>query len=71
MNISDVRTTTRDQHDFWHICASAVLTIALFSAVAVVLRLVWHARRSLRNEAQKRDGFLMGPVNTRLDVGVV
>ncbi|KAL8755943.1 MAG: hypothetical protein Q9184_004655 [Pyrenodesmia sp. 2 TL-2023] len=71
MNIFDVRTTARDQHDFWHITASAVLAIALCSAIAVMLRLVWQARRSLRNEAQKREGFLTGPVNARPDVGVV
>ncbi|KAL8925523.1 MAG: hypothetical protein Q9208_003414 [Pyrenodesmia sp. 3 TL-2023] len=71
MNISDVRTTARDQHGFWRIYASAVLAIAAFSAISVVLRLVWQARRSLRNEVQQREGFLTGPVNTKLDVGVV
>ncbi len=68
MNVSDIRATRMDQYGFWRICASAVLAIALCSAVAVVLRLASQARHSLgKEETAEREAVLTGPVNLRLD----
>ncbi|KAI4174351.1 MAG: hypothetical protein LQ346_008250 [Caloplaca aetnensis] len=72
MNVSDIRATGMNQHGFWRICASAVLAIGVCSAIAVVLRLVSQARHSLgKEETREREGVLTGPVNLRLDGGVV
>lgn len=71
MNMSDIRATQMNQHDFWRMYASAVVALAILTVVAVLSRLAWQAKHSLTGLPRKPDDFVAGPANDKLDFDAV
>ncbi|KAL9020061.1 MAG: hypothetical protein Q9185_002675 [Variospora sp. 1 TL-2023] len=67
MNLIDIRESSWAQHDFWRVCASFVLSVALSCAVVAAMHMAWQRRRSLRKEYHRGTLLFTGPANDRLD----
>ncbi|KAL8727730.1 MAG: hypothetical protein Q9166_005843 [cf. Caloplaca sp. 2 TL-2023] len=67
MNLTDIRNSKWEQHHFWHMCASAVVTIALFCTVVTLLNMAWQKQQSLRKEHERKEHLVTGPANVKLD----
>ncbi|KAI4282024.1 MAG: hypothetical protein L6R38_003244 [Xanthoria sp. 2 TBL-2021] len=67
MNLEDIRLSSWVQHDFWRVCASIVVTLALSCTVITVLYMAWQKQQSLRREYVKGAQLFTGPANDRLD----
>ncbi|KAL8784323.1 MAG: hypothetical protein Q9213_004032 [Squamulea squamosa] len=71
MNLTDIRQSSWAQHDFWRVCASIVITIALFSTIITILHMAWQKQQSCRRESARGDRLFTGPANDRLDTETV
>ena len=67
MNLTDIRSSDLDQRRFWRVCASVVISVALFGVLIALLRYLHDKAMSQRKEREKHERLITGPANRRLD----